>query len=188
MMMRKRKRNEVPGNRVVEKEPAPSSDLLHEVTEEGRNEELSGNRSPARIPEGFTTMVSHICMSCKAHLKACHLDSATNYVILMYDLQVRDSGGRQAVIFAVSCHGHQFRLDRLARVKRFVDEHSSYRPEWRALGKKAGESDEQHLQRLKQIFVFSAANSVGTVGPSEGKFALQPSTDRFVAPKQCHES
>ncbi|BDA44310.1 probable histone-lysine N-methyltransferase TRX1 [Coccomyxa sp. Obi] len=140
-MMRKRKREEVPEDKNVEEDPAPSS-RTHEVIEEGRNEKLNGNGSPTRLPDGFATMV-------------------------------RDNGSRQAVIFAVSCHGHDFRLDRMARVKRFVDEHSSYRPEWRALGKKAGESDEQHLQRLKQIFVFSAAHSVGTVAPLEGSPATK---------------
>ena len=68
-------------------------------------------------------------------------------------------------------------------MQRFLDEHSSCRPEWQALGKKAGESDEQHLQRLKQHFVFSAANSMGTVGPLEGTPALQLKTDRFVPQK-----
>ncbi|CAL8470279.1 g9821 [Coccomyxa elongata] len=97
---------------------------------------------------------------------------------------VRDSGSRQAVFFAVSCHGHHFRLDRMARVKRFLDEHSSCRPEWQALGKKVGELDEQHMQRLKQVFVFSAANSIGTVGPLEGSPATkkQKKSDKAATP------
>lgn len=57
----------------------------------------------------------------------------------------------------------------MVRVKRFLDEHSTCRPEWQALGKQVGESDEQHMQRLKLVFVFSAANSIGTVGPLEGE-------------------
>lgn len=68
------------------------------------------------------------------------------------------------MFFASSCDGTDYRLDRMARVKKFVDKYNQSRTEWRALGKQAGESDEQHLQRLKQIFVFKEEKCVGTVG------------------------
>ena len=60
MMMRKRKRHEVPEDRIVEEDPAPSSQAVHEVTEEGTKEELSGDEAPAQIPDGFVTMVSRV--------------------------------------------------------------------------------------------------------------------------------
>jgi hypothetical protein len=41
--------------------------------------------------------------------------------------------------------------------------HSGCRPEWKALGQRKGESDEQHTKRLKGTFVFSTELSTEVV-------------------------
>ncbi len=59
MMMRKRKRDEVPEDENVEEDPASSS-RVPEVPEESRNEKVNGNGLPNRLPDGFATMVSQL--------------------------------------------------------------------------------------------------------------------------------
>lgn len=70
-------------------------------------------------------------------------------------MQIRANGNRRAVIFAVECQHGPKRIDRMAKIRRFLEEHSGCRPEWKALGKRNGESDQQYMERLKGIFVFT---------------------------------
>jgi hypothetical protein len=66
----------------------------------------------------------------------------------------------------------------MSNIKKYLDDHSSCRPEWKPLGKHKGENDQQHLQRLKTIFVFDAERTAEVVshvkdaGTPSGGFPL----------------
>ena len=100
---------------------------------------------------------------------------------------MRESGGRRAVFFAVSCHGSDYRLDRMARIKKFLDGHGSCQPEWQPLTQREGESDKHHIERLKQQFTFDAEQSVATVGTVEGEATAKAGMSASVSSQPIHD-
>ena len=95
-------------------------------------------------------------------------------------VQVRENATRRSIFFAVSCHGSDYRLDRMARIMKFLDDHGSCRPEWRPYARQEGESEGQHLQRLKQHFSFEIQQSVGTVEPVQKEVTAKAGAEAFI--------
>lgn len=60
--------------------------------------------------------------------------------------------------YKIACPRHgEKRVDRLAKLANFFAAHAACRPEWRRFGRRPGEPDAAHLDRLRPVFVFCKA-------------------------------
>ena len=81
-----------------------------------------------------------------------------------HDVRFTDAKPHGWAEYKICCPKHgEKRVDRLTKLAAFFGVHASCRPEWRGYARAPGETDADHLQRLRPTFTFYKAH--GASGP-----------------------